>query len=316
MLALNRLRQRGSRILDELIEEVPIRLYVRTFGLVVLGCAVLYYLLTPSGHGLSRDLKPLANVTFYDALYFSIVTVSSLGYGDLSPIGLSRAIAGIEVLFGLAFMGIVIAKITSRRLSYHVVRLFSSDAQKRLEEFSAKLANAGQGLNATMTAFGRIYQQTPAGRPPSEDGDQVRREFATTVLNLQATCGALAAYVTFEVEQGKYFSVVPAESLHRLADALDNAFFTLRQLIISLPPSARNEVLTAQLRQQISESVASQRGIGEVVTQHSESVTTKARFVRVTETCSGVLDSYFVMPGERAAQPDQVAVRSDEPEGS
>jgi hypothetical protein len=314
--ALNWLTRRGPRMLDELIEEVPIRLYLRTFALVALGCAVIYYFLTPYGQGLGRDLKPLTSVTLFDALYFSVVTISSLGYGDLSPIGFSRAIAGLEVLFGLSFMGILIAKITSRRLSYHVVRLFSSDAQRRLEEFSVRLGVAGQDLKTTMAAFGRIYQETPERRPPSDDTIQVCRTFTEAVFSLQATCAALAAHVTFEVSQGKYFSFVPADPVLRVADLLDSAFFTLRQLILSLPPVARSDVLTVEVRQQISESVAFQKGIGEAVRANCDDDATKARFVRVSETCTGVLESYFALPGERqSAQPDQVAARSDEPEG-
>ena len=118
-----------------LIEEVSLRAYLVVFAVVVIGCGWLYSYLTAHGHGVNAS--PLG---FLDGVFFSIVTVTSLGYGDLYPVGFSRVIAGAEVLFGLAFMGIMIAKVTSRRLSYHVQRLFVSDAQRRLDDFEEKFA--------------------------------------------------------------------------------------------------------------------------------------------------------------------------------
>ena len=37
---------------------------------------------------------------FFNALYFSVVTFTTLGYGDLSPVGLSRIIASLEAFAG------------------------------------------------------------------------------------------------------------------------------------------------------------------------------------------------------------------------
>jgi Ion channel len=47
------------------------------------------------------------------ALYFSVVTESTLGYGDFRPIGASRVFVCLQVLLGLMFAGLVVAKITS-----------------------------------------------------------------------------------------------------------------------------------------------------------------------------------------------------------
>lgn len=54
-----------------------------------------------------------AGIGLLDGLYFSVVTEATLGYGDIRPIGLSRALACAEVVLGLVAAGIAIAKITS-----------------------------------------------------------------------------------------------------------------------------------------------------------------------------------------------------------
>jgi hypothetical protein len=46
-----------------------------------------------------------------DALYFSLVTWTTTGYGDLSPIGVGRWLACSEALIGTAFNGLALASV-------------------------------------------------------------------------------------------------------------------------------------------------------------------------------------------------------------
>lgn len=126
----------SQRILVFLVEDVSLLVYSLIFVVIVIGFGIVYTCLTPIGHGIGQNLTPLSETTLRGGIYFSVVTVSSLGYGDMHPVGISKALAGLEVLLGLAVIGIMIAKVTSQRLSYHVSRLFSSDAQKRLENIA------------------------------------------------------------------------------------------------------------------------------------------------------------------------------------
>ena len=115
--------------------------------------ASLYYLLTQCDHGIGQDDTALNNATFLTGIYFSIVTISSLGYGDMHPMGISKILACIEVLFGLVMIGVMIAKVTSQRLSYRVERLFRSEAQKRLENFAEEFNKSQQNFAEIMTEF-------------------------------------------------------------------------------------------------------------------------------------------------------------------
>lgn len=46
---------------------------------------------------------------FYNAEYFSVITFTTLGYGDLSPIGFLKIFASIEAFLGAATMGFLVA---------------------------------------------------------------------------------------------------------------------------------------------------------------------------------------------------------------
>lgn len=94
---------------------------IRLFGFVVLFLTLLpswiYVELSRNcsreacTNGLASEHDP--TISFGDAMYFSVITESTLGYGDIHPRGWSRLLACLQVVLGLAVAGISVAKITS-----------------------------------------------------------------------------------------------------------------------------------------------------------------------------------------------------------
>lgn len=62
-----------------------------------------YYLF--SNHFNLGTLHGMPNLSLLDYMYFSIVTYSSLGFGDIYPVGYMRLLAGMEGLIGLLMIG-------------------------------------------------------------------------------------------------------------------------------------------------------------------------------------------------------------------
>ncbi len=97
-----------SRIVSKKITHFIVS-YVTTVILTVLLFAGAYT--SGTGHflesGVQKELK------FREALYFSAVTFTTVGYGDISPLGVNRAFAAIEALLGItintALIGYVLA---------------------------------------------------------------------------------------------------------------------------------------------------------------------------------------------------------------
>ena len=294
-----------------LVEDVSLFMYGVSFVVVVVAFGVAYYLLTPSGHGIGQNLMPLSDITPLGGIYFSIVTVSSLGYGDMHPMGLSKALACAEVLIGLAVLGIMIAKVTSRPLSYHVSRLFSSDAQRRLEKIAAEFETAQNRLAEITTELASIYQSTPVG---TSNGDKASllSNFREVIGTLHAKCVGFRDYFSDETAQGNYFRIAPVNAVVRVGDVVDKVFFRLGQFIISLSPQSRTEILDRHNRQRISEVIDSQKKVCSMVCQYATDESILAVFQRIEETCKQVPASYFAVPEE--SQPDQVLQGTDEPQ--
>ena len=56
------------------------------------------------------------NQSFGNSLYFSIVTFTTLGYGDIVPIGFGKFLSAFEVLTGLLMGGLLVAILTKKML--------------------------------------------------------------------------------------------------------------------------------------------------------------------------------------------------------
>ena len=87
--------------------------------------------------GLKDSSSP--TVSFWSCLYFSVVTFTSLGFGDLVPTGAGRFFAGVEVVLGLAIFGLAVSKLSSYKQSYLLNQLYARDVQGKLDLFAQEL---------------------------------------------------------------------------------------------------------------------------------------------------------------------------------
>ena len=287
---------------------------ILSFLMIVFVFGTAYTLLTPCGHGIGQDSQPLAKVTLGTGIYFSIVTYSSLGYGDMHPMGLSRVLACLEVLLGLASIGILIARVTSRRLSHHVSRLFSTDAQERLEAIATELETSSDELRQLMPQLQRAYQSDPGpGTSPSLETRALLTKVGQFALDLRSRCVHLHDYWATEMAQGSYFQIAPVTGIERVGEALDDVFFRLSQLVIALSPQARADILDRRTRQRISEAIDRQMQLCQLAEQHPDQ-DIRLSFQGIGDTCNRLQENYFAVPDLEESQPDQVLQDSDLPQ--
>lgn len=114
---ISRREQWGSTLVAALEGQSTSGLFAFWLAMVAT-CGVLYWLagMTP-GHGLAAGGVAVGPGLdgFATALYFSFVTATSVGYGDVVPLGAVRILAIAEAVTGLLVFGAVVAKFVSRR---------------------------------------------------------------------------------------------------------------------------------------------------------------------------------------------------------
>jgi Ion channel len=138
---VSRSQQWGSWFLDVIERQSPARLFLTWLAMIVL-CSLMYWLaglsprhgLLANGQHLDGRVRNLAT-----ALYFSFVTATSVGYGDVVPLGAVRIVAIAEAVAGLLIFGAVVAKFVSRRQDELVREIHRVTFEDRLDRVQTSL---------------------------------------------------------------------------------------------------------------------------------------------------------------------------------
>jgi Ion channel len=96
----------ADRRIATLTGPLGIALVVLTWGfMAVIGWTLIYLAQMPEGFAYGSELDPAARHNLVDALYLSLVTIATLGFGDVVPTSVSlRLAAPLEALFGFMLL--------------------------------------------------------------------------------------------------------------------------------------------------------------------------------------------------------------------
>ena len=191
--------KRFSKKALRLIDRMPISILFLIACLTLLLFSTLYRLAGYYGEGPMGAGGP---ASFGDCVYFSIVTFTTLGYGDLVPLGISKGLACTEVLVGIAFFGVFVAKLSSSKQSYHLAQLYARDAQERLDDFAVVLKSDGDLCRETLATL------KGAGKLP--------RSLTKVQLQVYRNVMRIRAYVSFEISNGDFLLETPIGAPARL----------------------------------------------------------------------------------------------------
>jgi hypothetical protein len=118
-----------------------LQLFLVWIGTVLL-CGFAYWVGALLGeHGLIEGNQTLGTGIhgLASALYFSFVTATSVGYGDVLPVGFARLIAVVEAVTTLLIFGAVIAKFVSHRQDRLVGEIHRVTFDERLDRVQSNL---------------------------------------------------------------------------------------------------------------------------------------------------------------------------------
>jgi potassium channel LctB len=155
-------RSRGDA-LAALVGQITVARLLALWLLVTLGFGLVYWL----GAGAAGGLRGGAGTTGHDArgladaLYFSLVTALSIGYGDVVPVGFIRGLAVLEGAAGLLIFGTLISKLVSRRQEE------VTDEIHRIT-FDDRLGRVRTNMHLVISEMQELAETCSAGGVPSE----------------------------------------------------------------------------------------------------------------------------------------------------
>ena len=121
-------------------------------------CASLYYFTGVSCNKGNR-------ATFDQCIYFSVVTWTTLGFGDYHPdVGMSQTIAAVESIIGYVYMGVAVAFI----LNFFIFTEETGEDKERLRKLEYQIAT----LLMLSSMQGR--KDTPCNADPKKRSNEGR----------------------------------------------------------------------------------------------------------------------------------------------
>jgi len=138
---VSQMRRFDNSLLDLVQQRSTLQLFLIWIGTILLSGAC-YWLgaligehgLVEGGRAVGADLNGFAS-----ALYFSFVTATSIGYGDIVPVGVARVIAVAEAITALLVFGAVVAKFVSHRQDQLVSEIHRVTFEERLDRVQTNL---------------------------------------------------------------------------------------------------------------------------------------------------------------------------------
>jgi hypothetical protein len=203
-------------------------------GIIVV-CALVYWLaaVVPRRAVLIEFGQPVGFTLggLLKAFYFSFVTATSVGFGDVLPIGPARALAIAEAVAGLLIFGAIVSKFVSRR------------QERLLEEthriaFEDRLDRVQTNLHMVLSDLQAIAAMCDEGRVPMA---RIRARLESAVLVFSGELRTIHDLL-YRPQQ------TPEEPvLEGILATLAAALLELGDLLACGAPSDRTEMLTSQL---------------------------------------------------------------------
>ncbi|MDP3698105.1 MAG: potassium channel family protein [Nanoarchaeota archaeon] len=121
------------------------------FFLIVIIGALYYFFLGRLGANLVSTIGNQSVHTFADALYFSFITATSTGFGDIVPVGFFKILAIAEVTLGLLLLALVTSKLVSIKQDAILEEIYDMSFREKINRLRSSLLVFRQNASRIIT---------------------------------------------------------------------------------------------------------------------------------------------------------------------
>lgn len=206
------------RLLEQ-ITAAPVHTLLTAWIGIVIGWGVLYFFLELiPGHGLSLEATMPPIHRLLNSIYFSIVTATTIGYGDIVPIGISKIFVSIEAVFAYGIFAIIVTKLVSLRQERAV------DEVHRLS-YEDMFRNIREGLYIVRKDLDHLIHELETHGTLSEHSWE---NLAVAYIQAQAHTQEILDFY-----QGELYTIDPKRS-ELLIEAVQRTMHRINQLLTTM----------------------------------------------------------------------------------
>jgi len=192
------------------------------WALVIVIFGLIYYFLPNSFSYLLYSINEEKVSSLYDSVYYSFITATSTGFGDIIPYGIFKVISIVEVIFGLLLLAFVTSKLVSIKQNVILDEIYEMSFNERLSRLRASLLLFRQNLNRIV---GKI-----------EDGSVRNRDISDLYIHLSSLENMLHEILTFfgKGKKSDFTKAIDNTNTELLFNSVLKSFEKLDELIVSL----------------------------------------------------------------------------------
>jgi len=152
-----------------------LHIFVIWASVIVLFGVCYYVFTTPQSYLHYNGMN--AHVSLWDHIYFSFITATTTGFGDIIPVGYFKLIAILQVIFGLLLLAFVTSKLVSIKQDIILNEIYEISFNERINRLRSSLLVFRQNL-------GRLLEKM-------EDKSVLKREISDLYVYLSSFEDAL-----------------------------------------------------------------------------------------------------------------------------
>lgn len=188
---------------------------------MVIGFGLIYYFFSNGTSFFVNSVDQTRVQKITDLIYFSFVTATTTGFGDIIPIGVFKLVSILEVIFGLLMLALVTSKLVSIKQNMILSELYELSFNEKINRLRSSLLLFRQNISRIITKV--------------EDNTIKKREVAEIYMYISSFDDVLNEMILFFGKGGEFSFTKDIDSVNAelIIMSILNSFEKINELIAS-----------------------------------------------------------------------------------